>query len=116
VILRRALVLSLMLLCWHNLPAQEIQPAPKDCPTEDGYQWSRFNDAPAGKVMWVQTRTQRQFEDLCQTHTAAACALRFQNITVIVAQSPQWAYSEALQHHEGCHDAWKHELPRSAMR
>jgi hypothetical protein len=82
--------------------AQEVKPAPADCPQADGYAWSRFSDHPSGKVMWLQTKTQQ----LCGR--ASACAIRFEEVTVLVAQSPSWALSEGLRHHEECHDAWKH--------
>lgn len=86
--------------------AQEVKTAPVNCPPSDGYEWMKFRDRPSGKVMWVQSRTQQQFERLCGR--AGACALRFEEVTVIVSQTPAWAMSESFREHEECHDAWDH--------
>jgi hypothetical protein len=105
---RRYLCLLLPLLTWAVCFAQEIQPAPRDCPPADGYEWTKFNDAPSGKVVWVQARTEQQFVDACKNTQASACALRFQNLTVVVARAPEYVYSEAFKQHEGCHDSHNH--------
>jgi hypothetical protein len=103
--LRRLLLLTLVFYC-ASLLAQEVKTAPTDCPPSDGYEWVKFKDRPSGKVLWVQTRTQQQFERLCGR--ASGCALRFEEVTVIVSQSPGWAVSESFREHEECHDGWDH--------
>lgn len=81
-----------------------------DCPPADGYDWKPWARKPSPYVMWAQSTSERQFVNLCESTTATACMLIFQEVNVVVGRSPRYVYSEGFQRHEECH-AWGYHGP-----